>query len=78
MTVLVETLCVLVINDGPGVPPETLQKLVRPFERGITAAEGSGLGLSITQAIVAQAGGALELISPVAGGRGFAAVLRFD
>jgi len=78
VTVLVETLCVLVINDGPGVPPETLQKLVRPFERGITAAEGSGLGLSITQAIVAQAGGALELISPVAGGRGFAAVLRFD
>jgi len=78
VTVLVETLSVLVINDGPGVPPETLQKLVRPFERGITAAEGSGLGLSITQAIAMQAGGTLELISPVAGGRGFAAVLRFE
>ena len=78
VTVLVETLSVLVINDGPGVPPETLHKLVRPFERGITAAEGSGLGLSITQAIVRQSGGTLELFSPVYGGRGFAAVLRFE
>ncbi len=78
VTVLVETLSVLVINDGPGVPPETLQKLVRPFERGITAAEGSGLGLSITQAIVHQAGGTLSLLSPISGGRGFAAVLRFE
>ena len=78
VTVLVETLSVLVINDGPGVPSETLHKLVRPFERGITAAEGSGLGLSITQAIVHQSGGTLELFSPISGGRGFAAVLRFE
>jgi two-component system OmpR family sensor kinase len=78
VTVLVDTLCIIVINDGPGVPPDTLGKLVRPFERGITAAEGSGLGLSITHAIVRQAGGSLELISPIAGTRGFAAVLRFD
>jgi len=78
VTVQVDTLSVLVVNDGPGVPAHTLEKLVRPFERGITAAEGSGLGLSITTAIVRQAGGTLELISPIAGGRGFAAVLRFD
>ncbi len=78
VTVLVETLSIMVINDGPGVPEHTLEKLVRPFERGITAAEGSGLGLSITTAIVKQAGGTLELMSPIAGGRGFAAVLRFE
>lgn len=78
VTVQVETLSVLVVNDGPGVAANTLEKLVRPFERGITAAEGSGLGLSITTAIVRQAGGTLELMSPIAGGRGFAAVLRFD
>jgi two-component system OmpR family sensor kinase len=78
VTVLVETLSIMVINDGPGVPPELLHKLVRPFERGITAAEGSGLGLSITHAIVAQAGGTLELRSPLIGHNGFAAVLRFD
>ncbi len=78
IVVLVETLSVYVINDGPGVPPEILAKLVRPFERGITAAEGSGLGLSITSAIVHQAGGTLDLLSPVLGDRGFCAVLRFD
>ena len=78
VTVQVEPLSVLVVNDGPGVAANTLEKLVRPFERGITAAEGSGLGLSITTAIVRQAGGTLELMSPIAGGRGFAAVLRFD
>lgn len=76
VTVLVETPVVYVINDGPGVPADTLSKLVRPFERGITATEGSGLGLSITDAIVRQTGGSLELHSPIAGGRGFAAVLR--
>jgi len=78
VTVLVETLAIYVIDDGPGVPAETLEKLVRPFERGMTAAEGSGLGLSITSAIVRQAGGSLELRSPLLGGRGFAAILRFE
>ena len=77
VTVLVEPSAIFVIDDGPGVAPETLDKLVRPFERGITAAEGSGLGLSITNAIVQQAGGSLELRSPILAGRGFAAVLRF-
>jgi len=78
ITVLVETKAIYVIDDGPGVPAETLDKLIRPFERGITVAEGSGLGLSITNAIVRHAGGSLELRSPLMDGRGFAAVLHFD
>jgi two-component system OmpR family sensor kinase len=78
ITVLVETTAIYVIDDGPGVPAETLDKLIRPFERGITVAEGSGLGLSITNAIVRHAGGTLELRSPLIDGRGFAAVLHFD
>jgi len=77
VTVLVEQGAIFVIDDGPGVATETLPKLIRPFERGITAAEGSGLGLSITNAIVHHAGGTLELRSPILAGRGFAAILRF-
>jgi len=77
VTVLVEPTAIYVIDDGPGVAPSTLPNLIRPFERGITAAEGSGLGLSITNAIAHQAGGTLELRSPILAGRGFAAVLRF-
>lgn len=78
VTVLVEPRALYVIDDGPAVPQEMLAKLVRPFERGITAAEGSGLGLSITDAIVRDAGGSLELRSPVLGERGFAAIMLFE
>ncbi len=77
VTVLVEDGAIYVVDDGPGVPAEMLGKLVRPFERGITAAAGSGLGLAITNAIARQGGALLELRSPIVGNRGFAAILRF-
>lgn len=64
-------------DDGPGVPPESLTRLVRPFERGASAAEGSGLGLAMVETIARQSGAQLELRSPVAGGHGFEATLRF-
>lgn len=76
--VLVGTRSIMVINDGPGVPSALLHKRIRPFERGTTAAEGSGLGLSVAHASFLQAGGGLELRSPLLGDNGFAAVLRFD
>lgn len=78
VTVLVDGPEIYVIDDGPGVAPESLPKLVRPFERGMTAAEGSGLGLSIAHAMMKQIGAELVLRSPVLAGRGFAAILRFD
>ncbi len=65
-------------NAGPVVPPETLATLTRRFMRGGASAEGSGLGLSIVEAIMAQAGGRLELFSPARGRPdGFEAVLTF-
>jgi len=77
VTVSVDQGAIGVIDDGPGVSAESLDKLVRPFERGLTAAEGSGLGLSIVSAIARQCGGRLKLQSPIAAGRGFAATLDF-
>jgi two-component system OmpR family sensor kinase len=77
VTVSVNDGAIAVIDDGPGVSAASLDKLVRPFERGLTAAEGSGLGLSIVSAIARQCGGRLELRSPIAAGRGFAAKLDF-
>lgn len=56
-----------VTNGGPFVPPDVLARLSRPFERGTTAANGSGLGLAIATAIAAGAGGKLTLTSPVQG-----------
>ncbi len=56
-----------VINDGLPVAPETLTQLTARFERGQTSARGSGLGLSIVQAISDGAQATLTLHSPVPG-----------
>lgn len=68
-----------VVNGGPPVPPERLATLTRRFERGGAQAPGAGLGLAIVDTILAQSGGALELLSPALGrSDGFEAVLRLD
>ncbi|HEV2516137.1 MAG TPA: HAMP domain-containing sensor histidine kinase [Devosia sp.] len=54
-------------NQGPALDPVELAQLGRPFVRGETTADGSGLGLSIARGIIGQAGGRLTLQSPIAG-----------
>ena len=68
---------IAVVDDGPGVPAAELPRLVRPFERGTTVAEGSGLGLAMADRVARQSGARLRLDSPVAQGRGFSARLMF-
>lgn len=46
------------IDNGPGVPPQILDKVFHPLVTG--RAEGSGLGLSLAQEFVTQHGGVLE------------------
>ncbi len=66
-----------VINDGPALPPETLAQLTARFERAQARAEGSGLGLSIVQAIANGAQATLILHSPSPGrADGFEAVFH--
>lgn len=52
-----------VFDDGPGVPPELLEKLAAPFFRADDArssqTNGAGLGLAIAQAIAEAHGGRL-------------------
>ena len=72
------TLCadgqLVVANDGPVVPPETLNRLTNRFERAAGQGDGSGLGLAIVAAIAARTGSRLEFISPRSGKTtGFAA-----
>ncbi|MBU2532322.1 MAG: HAMP domain-containing histidine kinase, partial [Alphaproteobacteria bacterium] len=70
---------VRVINGGPVVSSETLERLGQRFVRGDTRAKGSGLGLAIVQAIMVQMGGELKLLSPAsARDDGFEAVLCFN
>lgn len=67
-----------VVNEGPTVPPDVLEKLKGRFERGKSTAAGAGLGLAIVEAIVAGVGARLDLLSPADGhAGGFEAVVDF-
>jgi len=52
-------------DDGPGVPPEDLHRVLEPFQRLDTArrrnTSGVGLGLTISSRVIADAGGKLTL-----------------
>lgn len=59
-------------DDGPGIPEDQLEDVLRPFVRLETsrnkATGGVGLGLSISQSILAAQGGQLVLVNRPKGG----------
>jgi len=60
-------------DEGPGIPPEVLERLFIPFYT--TKAQGTGLGLAICQRIVKSLGGTIEVNSRVGRGTTFAVYL---
>jgi len=67
-----------VANRGPVVSASVMPRLRERFSRGKTKVDGSGLGLSIVETIMRQAGGNMELYSPARGcADGFEVVLTF-
>jgi two-component system NtrC family sensor kinase len=58
--------CLSVIDDGPGVAPDALERIFEPFFT--TRPEGTGLGLAIARAVVVAHGGTL-VARPGPGGR---------
>ncbi|MBV9839951.1 MAG: HAMP domain-containing histidine kinase [Sphingomonadaceae bacterium] len=61
-----------VIDRGPGIAPELIERLFRPFERGepsrSRATGGLGLGLAIARAIAVAHGGTLQAMNRNGGG----------
>lgn len=70
--------CVMVCDDGAGVPRERLADLAQPWQHGGSRRPllGSGLGLALVQRIALDCGGRLELRSPTTDGHGFCAALH--
>jgi len=64
-----DTITIVVADDGPGMSHESSRRAFERFYRGDPDAPGgSGLGLSIVQAIIAAHGGATGISSQPAGG----------
>jgi two-component system, cell cycle sensor histidine kinase and response regulator CckA len=65
--------CVTITDEGPGIAPEVLPRLFEPLFT--TKADGSGLGLATSYAIVQAHGGVIEASSVAACGATFRVVL---
>jgi len=63
-----ENLCVLVEDDGPGIPSALREKVLQPFFT--TKSQGTGLGLAIVARRVSEFAGKVDWESPVRDGHG--------
>jgi two-component system sensor histidine kinase HydH len=71
-----ERICsVIVEDDGPGISAADQAKVLQPFFT--TKARGTGLGLAIVDRRLQEAGGTMEIQSPLANGRGTEIRLNF-
>lgn len=55
-----DTVAISVSDNGPGVPPAARARLFEPFFTTKEVGQGSGLGLFISQALVARRGGRID------------------
>ncbi|HEX2155649.1 MAG TPA: ATP-binding protein, partial [Actinomycetes bacterium] len=63
-----------VTDTGPGIPPESIERLFVPFDRlgsERTSIEGTGLGLPLTKGLAEAMGGTLGVASVVGQGSAF-------
>lgn len=67
--------CCIITDNGPGIPPEAIERI---FDRYFTTkkpGEGTGLGLFVTKSLVENMGGTISLSSRKGGGTTFTITL---
>ena len=60
-----------VADDGPGIPPELLDRIYEPFFTTKEIGQGSGQGLAIARTTIEQHGGSIECASVPGSGTTF-------
>lgn len=62
-------------DDGPGIPPENIERIFDPFFTTKRPGGGSGLGLTICLAVIKEHGGTMEVQSTAGAGASFQVLL---
>ena len=66
-----------VADTGPGVSPEHVEDVFRPFWQADGASQGAGLGLAIARSIIEAHGGTIGIESHVPSGASFVFTLAY-
>lgn len=61
----------IVVDDGPGMPPEVLKRCLEPFFTTKTRTMSTGLGLALVHGAVKSVGGTIEIQSKIGSGTKF-------
>ena len=69
---------VLVVDDGPGLPPPVVERMFEPFYTTKPPGMGTGLGLSVTRHLLELLGGLLQFDSDDKGTRFYARFATLD
>lgn len=66
-----DRVCIVVSDNGPGIPAENLNRIFDPYFTTRERGKGTGLGLALTRTIVEQHGGRIEAMNSPTGGAVF-------
>lgn len=66
-----EQVVINVIDNGPGIPSELVEKIFEPFFSTKPPGQGTGLGLSVSRGIIEKLGGTIEVETKMGAGSCF-------
>ena len=71
-----EFVYIYLVDEGEGIAPEHIDKVLEPFFTTKEAGQGTGLGLSLVYSIIEEHNGSIEIKTPVRNNRGTCFVIK--